>query len=51
MPVADVAALTGLDLGPLPAADVLEPVVPSTTDHRWHRLESLADVRLGLDPV
>lgn len=47
VPVADVAALTGLDLGPLPAADVLEPVVPSTTDHRWRPLTSLSDVELG----
>lgn len=51
VPVADVAVLTGLDLGPLPAADVLDPVAPSTTDHRWHRLASLADVRLGQGPV
>jgi len=47
VPVEDVATLTGLDLGPLPAADVLEPVVPTTTDHRWHLLTALADVHLG----
>ncbi|RCK67977.1 DNA/RNA non-specific endonuclease [Desertihabitans brevis] len=43
VPVGDLAALTGLDLGPLPAADVapaagLRPGVP------WRRLHSTADI-------
>ncbi|WP_083259934.1 DNA/RNA non-specific endonuclease [Cellulosimicrobium cellulans] len=48
--VADVAALTGLDLGPLPAADVLAPagVAPSGVRDRgaWSELSAPGDVRL-----
>ncbi|WP_019135217.1 DNA/RNA non-specific endonuclease [Cellulomonas massiliensis] len=51
VPVADVAVLTGVDLGPLPAADVLEPVVPTTTEHRWRLLRDASDVDLGTRPV
>ncbi|MFC8922899.1 DNA/RNA non-specific endonuclease [Cellulosimicrobium sp. NPDC057127] len=50
VPVADVAALTSLDLGPLPAADVLAPagVVPSGAPDRgaWSELTAPGDVRL-----
>lgn len=46
VPVADVATLTGLDLGPLVAADRLPvtPVAPTAT--RWVRLEHVRDVSL-----
>lgn len=44
VPVADVAELTGLDLGPLPAADVLAGVGPQRA--AWRPLDDLADVRL-----
>ncbi|MFC8192326.1 DNA/RNA non-specific endonuclease [Cellulomonas sp. NPDC057328] len=45
VPVADVADLTGLDLGPLPAADVLAGVTAQGA--AWLRLGTAADVRLG----
>ncbi|WP_309134137.1 DNA/RNA non-specific endonuclease [Cellulomonas sp.] len=46
VPVAEVAALTALDLGPLPAADVLAAVAPQAGTGTWRRLHRLADVRL-----
>lgn len=44
VPVADVAALTGLDLGPFPAADRL--LVPATSEQPWRRLGRYADIAL-----
>ncbi|GAA4896638.1 DNA/RNA non-specific endonuclease [Streptomyces coeruleoprunus] len=38
VPVADVAELTGLALGPLPAADLMPP--PPAPELRWRRLEA-----------
>ncbi|WP_298804000.1 DNA/RNA non-specific endonuclease [uncultured Pseudokineococcus sp.] len=55
VPVADVAELTGLDLGPLVGADVL--VVPAGAGDpggarsRWRELRSLDDVAVGRGPV
>jgi endonuclease G len=53
VPVADVAALTGLDLGPLPAADVLpapvrpEQVAPSgRAPAHWQEMTGTGDVHL-----
>nr|WP_245885808.1 DNA/RNA non-specific endonuclease [Xylanimonas oleitrophica] len=54
VPVADVAALTGLDLGPLPAADVLGAAVapsavlppPPAVPAAWTVLEGPGDVRV-----
>ncbi len=48
VPVVDVADLTGLDLGPLPAADVLGATEPQAL--AWRRLEALADADLGDPP-
>ncbi|UZN05397.1 DNA/RNA non-specific endonuclease [Cellulomonas sp. S1-8] len=45
VPVADVADLTGLDLGPLPAADVLGVTAPQAL--AWRELHALPDVDLG----
>lgn len=45
VPVTGVASLTGLDLGPLPAADVLAAVVPFAT--RWTELTAVGQIRLG----
>jgi len=45
VPVADVAELTGLDLGPLPAADVLAVTTPQSLP--WRELTAPADVHLG----
>ncbi|MET8012853.1 DNA/RNA non-specific endonuclease [Streptomyces sp. NPDC005271] len=42
VPVADIARLTGLDLGPLPAADRLPTAVRTT--HRWTLLETYDDI-------
>ncbi len=50
VPVADVEALTGLDLGPLAAADVLAPSAPAPTGpsaldrERWTELHDPGDV-------
>jgi endonuclease G len=52
VPVADVAAVTGLDLGILTAADVLEPV-PAATPRRapepelWRRLRAWSEITLA----
>lgn len=45
VPVADVAELTGLDLGPLPAADVLAVTTPQEV--AWRELHAPVDVDLG----
>ncbi|MEO3753798.1 DNA/RNA non-specific endonuclease [Streptomyces sp. B6B3] len=45
VPVADVAELTGLDLGPLPDADLLPPATRAA--RRWTLLESYDDVAVG----
>ncbi|GAA3918798.1 hypothetical protein GCM10023084_81540 [Streptomyces lacrimifluminis] len=42
VPVADVAEITGLDLGPLPDADRLPRAVRA--EKRWTQLESLQDI-------
>lgn len=42
VPVADIAEVTGLDLGSLPAADRLPPAV--RTAKRWTQLETFEDV-------
>lgn len=44
-PVTEVARITGLDLGTLVAADVLEPA-PTARANAWIRLRSAGDVRL-----
>ncbi|MFD3808054.1 DNA/RNA non-specific endonuclease [Streptomyces sp. NPDC058619] len=44
VPVADIAEITGLDLGPLPGADRLPRAVRA--EKRWTQLESLQDVAL-----
>ncbi|MEU4014986.1 DNA/RNA non-specific endonuclease [Microbacterium sp. NPDC028030] len=44
VPVADVAALTGIDLGPLVEADVLG--TPGARDSGWRALESSRDIVL-----
>jgi endonuclease G len=44
VPVADVADLTGLDLGPLPAADVLDVTAPQAL--AWRELHDPADLTL-----
>ncbi|GES30064.1 DNA/RNA non-specific endonuclease [Streptomyces angustmyceticus] len=44
VPVTDVAELTSLDLGPLPAADLLPAA--RTPQERWRRLRSLDDIVL-----
>jgi endonuclease G len=52
VPVADVAAVAGLDLGALTAADVLEPV-PAATPQRspepelWRRLRAWSEITLA----
>jgi len=46
VPVADVAALTGLDLGPLVAADRLPAPTVVPTQTGWLRLEHVRDVML-----
>ncbi|WP_323445512.1 DNA/RNA non-specific endonuclease [Streptomyces yaizuensis] len=45
VPVSDIAELTGLELGPLPGADLM----PLARDPqlRWRRLESYDDIALG----
>ncbi len=45
VPVADLAELTGLDLGPLPDADLLPPATRAA--RRWTLLESYDDVAVG----
>ncbi|MBD7918492.1 DNA/RNA non-specific endonuclease [Cellulomonas sp. Sa3CUA2] len=45
VPVADVADLTALDLGPLTAADVLAVTAPQS--RAWRELAALAEVDLG----
>ncbi|MGW6454946.1 DNA/RNA non-specific endonuclease [Streptomyces sp. NPDC055078] len=45
VPVADIAAITLLDLGPLPAVDVFP--VARAPELRWKRLESHDDIDLG----
>ncbi|MET9466660.1 DNA/RNA non-specific endonuclease [Streptomyces sp. NPDC006544] len=45
VPVSDIVELTGLDFGPLPAADLM-PVTRAPAE-RWKRLESYDDVVLG----
>ena len=45
VPVADVAEITRLDLGPLPDADLLPPGVRAA--RRWTRLESYDDIALS----
>lgn len=55
VPVADVAQLTGLDFGPLPAADLLPPPpVPAPAAlgveppvERWQELTAYSDIVLG----
>ncbi|OEJ49537.1 DNA/RNA non-specific endonuclease [Streptomyces agglomeratus] len=42
VPVAEIAEITGLDLGPLPAADRLPPRVRA--EKRWTQLESFEDI-------
>ena len=54
VPVEDVARLTGLDLGPLAAADVLAlPAAPPVAGPRgrWSELRSLDDVALRRQPA
>ncbi|WP_231505148.1 DNA/RNA non-specific endonuclease [Cellulomonas sp. URHE0023] len=46
VPVADVEALTGLDLGPLVEADVLAPVTSQDRHGRWVELNGPADIAL-----
>ncbi|MCB5164113.1 DNA/RNA non-specific endonuclease [Streptomyces bambusae] len=45
VPVVDIVELTGLDFGPLPAADLM-PVVRAP-EERWKRLESFDEIVLG----
>ncbi|MER6917112.1 DNA/RNA non-specific endonuclease [Streptomyces sp. NPDC000594] len=45
VPVEDIADLTGLELGPLPAADLMPRV--RDPDLRWRRLESYDDISFG----
>ncbi|MFI1869794.1 DNA/RNA non-specific endonuclease [Streptomyces jumonjinensis] len=45
VPVVDIAELTLLDLGPLPAVDLMPPARAPET--RWRRLESHDDIDLG----
>ncbi|MEV8533333.1 DNA/RNA non-specific endonuclease [Streptomyces sp. NPDC051211] len=45
VPVTDIAELTGLDFGPLPAADLM-PVTRAPAE-RWKRLESFDDLVLA----
>lgn len=45
VPVAEVARITGLELGPLVDADVLEPVA-SALPRPWVRLRTAEDIRL-----
>ena len=47
VPVADVEHLTGLDLGPLVAADVLTPVGARGDRTRWTLLTAAAQIQLG----
>ena len=44
VPVADIAEVTGLDLGPLPDVDLMPPV--RAPGDRWHRLESYDDIMM-----
>ena len=56
VPIADIATLTGLDLGPLVAADRLPAPVPlpagalvpatAAALGRWRRLDSTSDIQL-----
>ncbi len=46
LPVADVAELTGLDLGPLPGADRYAPPSALPGEPRWLELDSLARISL-----
>lgn len=47
VPIVDIASLTGIDLGPLPAADRLPPPVEiEALEHRWRPLHTLADISL-----
>ncbi|HWR85465.1 MAG TPA: DNA/RNA non-specific endonuclease [Rhodoglobus sp.] len=46
VPVAEVQRLTGIDLGVLEAADVLEPVAAARPVETWRRLRSAGDIRL-----
>ncbi|MGW2786340.1 DNA/RNA non-specific endonuclease [Streptomyces populi] len=45
VPVADVAEITGLDLGPLPGADRLPPHMLAAK--QWTRLEGFEDIAMG----
>ena len=44
VPIAEIAALTGVDLGPLPHADVLAR--PGTRGSKWRTLERASDIIL-----
>lgn len=44
VPIADIAALTGIDLGPLPAADVRER--PGARETGWRSLDTADDILL-----
>ena len=46
MPVVDVQALTGIDLGPLVDADVLAPVGALVDRERWLPLSDVEQIRL-----
>lgn len=46
VPVADIAALTGLDLGPLAAADRLPAAASVGTRERWVELGALSEIRM-----
>jgi endonuclease G len=47
VPISDIAAMTGLDLGPLPAADRLPiPQQALTSEDRWRLLQQLDDMAL-----
>ena len=61
VPVVDIASLTGLDLGPLVAADRIPVPAPALVEQlstegavaaaRWTRLSRYSDIRLGDDGV
>lgn len=46
VPIAGIAGLTGLGLGPLPGADVLAPAERAAERQHWRRLTAMEDVRL-----
>ncbi|MGW1765607.1 DNA/RNA non-specific endonuclease [Streptomyces sp. NPDC002073] len=45
VPVSDIVQLTGLEFGPLPAADLMPAV--RAPEQRWRRLESFDDIAMG----